>query len=457
MAQEKRHRGGCGSDRVKLDLTHKAHKLHNRTRRAELNALEFAVGLLKFKPEPYQAHFLLDPSEKLLFVGGRKVAKTTLGGIRVIHYAAFHPDKNVNIYAPSERQSREFFDTTRNLMAQAGVMHRLCSKVTETMIDFNNGTKVRLFPASYEGVTVRGPRADMIVFDEAAFIARNFYVAVEPSLAVGDNLRLMLTTPAGKGGRVWEAWNDPAWSKHHATTSENPYVDAAFLDEQRRILTDWQFRQEFMGEFVEEADVWLSMDLIASRYFDGAPLTGPQAGKDYFLGVDVARYGTDETAYVIVSQDRSGLYEVVSYETTNKKPITDLVARTVALNRTWDFKRILVDESGLGAGAVDYLKADLSNVQGFRFTSQDRENLYTRLKMLLEKDQLHIPNDKKLTLQLNSYTYEYSTSNALRIKKTETGHDDIADALALAVYTGDSGSVDILSIPEWSNFMEGLR
>ena len=60
--------------------------------------------------------------------------------------------------------------------------------------------------------------------------------------------------------------------------------------------------------------------------------------------------------------------------------------------------------------------------------------MYTNLKTLMEKGSLILIDDEKLVSQLNSYTYEFTDSGQLKIIKSETSHDDVPDALALAVY-----------------------
>jgi len=203
-------------------------------------------------------------------------------------------------------------------------------------------------------------------------------------------------------------------------------------------MTEIQFRQEFLGEFVEEADVFYSYELV-KKVAVGDWKEKPEEDRErfkYYLGVDLARMGNDESAYVIVEYDEKedGL-RMANYQTTSKKPLTDAIGRIKALDNFWRFERIIIDETGLGGGVCDALKEEIGfKVRGFTFSSKEREELYTNLKYLMEKGKLTILNDIKLRNQLTSLTYEYTSSGRLKIKKPERGNDDLVDALALAVW-----------------------
>ena len=49
----------------------------------------------------------------------------------------------------------------------------------------------------------------------------------------------------------------------------NPLVDREKIEEERMFLTEWQFKQEYLGEFIEQTDVVLPMQLIQGCVDEG--------------------------------------------------------------------------------------------------------------------------------------------------------------------------------------------
>ena len=62
-----------------------------------------------------------------------------------------------------------------------------------------------------------------------------------------------------------------------------------------------EYQQMYEGEFVESVDAYFERELIMSCISEIEELNQPDKGKlvNYYLGVDCARYGLDETVYTI--------------------------------------------------------------------------------------------------------------------------------------------------------------
>ncbi|MFW5889684.1 MAG: hypothetical protein ACOCZ5_03210 [bacterium] len=162
----------------------------------------------------------------------------------------------------------------------------------------------------------------------------------------------------------------------------------------------------------------------------------------YVAGVDIARLGEDSTAIIIIEQPYGddNLY-VVWIEEQRKKELTDTVGRIMYLHEKFNFKKIYIDCTGLGAGPVDFLsqgnRIGRGIVEGIRFASVGDNNkidMYSNLNMLLKTKRLKIPNHKKLIFELQDLRYEISDSGRIKIHHPEgvKSHDDFPDSLALA-------------------------
>jgi phage FluMu gp28-like protein len=163
----------------------------------------------------------------------------------------------------------------------------------------------------------------------------------------------------------------------------------------------------------------------------------------YVLGVDFARFGRDQTALVIVEQPFSNENIFVSYiETMQNKPLNEVIGRILYLYSIIDFRKVICDVTGLGAGPVDVLKEKLGGiVEGVTFTAATKADMFYNLKLLLQQKKLCLPdhrqmndkNVKQLFYQFLTIKQEFRSTNAIPLFSHENNtHDDLICSLALA-------------------------
>ena len=93
-------------------------------------------------------------------------------------------------------------------------------------------------------------------------VADALYCAARPMLAVSRGQLVALSTPFGKRGWFYEAWQDGDWQRVQIRASECPRITAEFLTEERAALGDRWFRQEYDCSFEETIDAVFSADDI---------------------------------------------------------------------------------------------------------------------------------------------------------------------------------------------------
>ena len=121
-----------------------------------------------------------------------------------------------------------------------------------------------------------------------------------------------------------------------------------------------EYALEYLGEFTEEFNQFFPTKLIKERMtfvsWDWAVDRVP--GARYYLGLDLARYGGDEVAYVVV-EESGNVLKAVKTLTRERVSTTDTVGEAVVLDEKWRFNRIFVDSGGLGGPVLDFLQARL--------------------------------------------------------------------------------------------------
>ena len=135
-------------------------------------------------------------------------------------------------------------------------------------LELTNGSRVVSLPGKEE--TVRGfSGAKLLVIDEASRVADSLYYSVRPMLAVSGGKLICLTTPFGKRGFFHQEWTEgQGWEKVKITADQCPRISKEFLEEERRTLGDWWFKQEYNCEFVDTVDSVFSHDLVMSALTD---------------------------------------------------------------------------------------------------------------------------------------------------------------------------------------------
>jgi len=219
-------------------------------------------------------------------------------------------------------------------------------------------------------------------------------------------------------------------------SSENPLVEDEFIEEQRKNLTNTQFRQEILGQFVEASNSFFTREELMNC---SSPSSVSREGDFTFLGVDLAAGGTDSSVYISVDNEGN----VFDIEHTTGKPMTDAMGRIRDLDTFHNYSKIVIDSTSLGPGVVDQVSEDLGNkVEGFKFTNDRKQNLYNRLKTELQNGNLtftYVPgkNDRpanKMVNQCLDLEKSFTSTQKMRIEHPPGGHDDFSDALALAVW-----------------------
>lgn len=201
-------------------------------------------------PDPWQAELLSGRPQRALLLCCRQAGKSTVTAVAALHEALYRPGALILLLSPSQRQSAELLAKARGLLG--AVSPRPVIEAESVLsLTFGNGSRIVSLPGKQD--TVRGYSAvDLLVIDEAAWVADDLYRAVRPMLAVSGGRLLGLSTPFGRRGWFYTEWTgDADWARYSITADRCPRISPEFLAEERQALGEWQFRQEYGCEFVD--------------------------------------------------------------------------------------------------------------------------------------------------------------------------------------------------------------
>ena len=229
--------------------------------RLALDPVAFAHSL-GFVPDDWQEKVLRWYGGRLVLNCARQSGKSTIAALLAVHRAIFFPDSLIPLFSPSLRQSKELFRKVTDWFGLLPVRPEMLedNKLSCTLA---NGSRIVSLPSSE--ATIRGfSGAALIIEDEASRVHDDIYKAVRPMLAVSGGRLILMSTPFGKRGHFWHEWSEGGdqWERIEIPATENPRISSEFLDEERKSLGDWWYRQEYLCEFVEAVDQVFNYELV---------------------------------------------------------------------------------------------------------------------------------------------------------------------------------------------------
>ncbi len=391
---------------------------------------------------------------------GRQVGKSTIISIKAGEYAVKHQKKFVLVIAAVERQAQLLFEKVYNYLYKyhASLIKKGKDRPTKHRIHLKNGSKIYCLPTGLSGYGIRGYTVDLLIADEAAFIPEAVWIAVTPMLASTKGAIWLLSTPHGKRGYFYRCFKDDNFKKFHISSQDCTRIDKKFLISEKQRMTKVQYAQEYLGEFVDKLMQFFPTELINKVMLPPAHFLSPyQSQKDrgeYYLGVDVARMGGDETVLYSLVKRKSKILQEVDLKITKFTRLTDTVRLILHKDQNYHYKKIYIDDGGLGVGVFDPLLEHeqtrrkvvaINNAK--RSLDRDdkskkkllKEDLYNNLKNLMENGLIELKQDEETFLSLSSVQYEYEDGRL----KIFGDYSHITEALVRAAWAYKDKSLNI--------------
>jgi hypothetical protein len=326
---------------------------------------------------------------------------------------------------------------------------RLKAEMSKQRLTFKNGWELITLTA-YAGENENDPApnlmgwgGDIIVVDDACLIRQTVYTT-RISRMLGDDAEnsklILIVNPFNKLNFAWDSWRNPLFKKIHIGWRQalaERRTTQAYLDEQKSILSDYEWTVLYESDFADESeDTLIRYDWIQRattkqvQFIDKAQTV---------WGLDVGEQGADKTILTRALTD--GLsYDVKEQIWVNEHEtiptanhVSTIVSKHEALN---------VDSIGVGAGVYSQLSTLGHNVESIRVSekaSEDPERYlnkksqrWWRIRTLFEQDQIHIPNDPTLISQLSQMRYKFSNGR-IQIIDPQGKSPDYADSLMLTI------------------------
>ena len=385
---------------------------------------------------------VLKHNGNLVLCTGRQVGKTTIMARKAVDYMINNAGSKIIIVSLTEDQAKliivMMLDYTekknRKLIARGK------NKPTQNKLNLTNKSSAIARPVGTTGDAVRGFTGDILIIDEASRMPELVWTASRPTLLTTGGQIWMCSTPHGKQGYFWEAFQNKhdKFKVFHISSeeviqerpitqgwTESKRVEAIrFLKEERKDMSELQYGQEYLGLFLDELRQYFPDELI-DKVCCMKRRESILRDRDYSLGVDIARLGDDESSFEIIDKISDKSLVQVENIVTRKTRTTQTEDRILQLNRQYNtIKHIYIDagSGSLGVGIFDHLldnsetkrkvvainnRSRPLDREGKKKMKLLKEDLYDNLLSLMERGYIKLLDDEDLRLSLKSVQYEF--------------------------------------------------
>ena len=416
--------------------------------------VEFVKEIIGADPDIDQAEILqaLSDFPKIGWRSGHGVGKTTTASWAAIWFLFTRQYSKVITTASVWRQVEKM------LWSEIAKWVRRCESKLKTRVKYEIlKTVIDIGPdwfatgeSSDKPEKMEGFHAEHILYivDEGKAVPKTTYEAIEGALTTKEAKELVISTPGEKAGYFYEIFSKkiPGFKTFHTSGEDSPRVSKDWIEEKK---LQWGenspiYQAKVKGDFPDiSEDILIHLGLIEIALVKEIDVLEPLE-----LGIDVARFGSDKTVFIIRQGGR-----VLKIIKTVKEDTMQTVGRAAVLIREWNFDLVKVDVIGIGAGVFDKLHEDFGDIivevnvaaksdDSEKFANLRAEIFWGLRQRFLDGDiSLIDVNDDELIGELSNIKYKYNSRGQLLIeskedmKKRGLPSPNCADSLALCFYS----------------------
>jgi hypothetical protein len=281
----------------------------------------------------------------------------------------------------------------------------------------------------------------LVLYDEASSIPDEIWDVSEGAMTTPGALWFAFGNPTRTTGRFRECFGRfrHRWRTFQVDARESRLASA---EQVRRWVADYGEDSDFVrirvrGEFPRSS----SVQFIATELTDAARSRVPVAYGATVMGVDVARFGSDETVFLVRRGD--AIEHIERHRGLDTMQVAGRVAEAIVQRRP---AAVFIDGVGVGGGVVDRLRhlgfavADINaggRAADDRRYANRRAEMWGRVRDWLQSGGCLPPDDAALADELTGPEYGFDAGNRIVLERKEDmrrrglASPDAGDALAL--------------------------
>ncbi|MBI4605859.1 MAG: hypothetical protein HY721_28165 [Planctomycetes bacterium] len=337
---------------------------------------------------------------------------------------------------------RALFDYVESYFTEVPILAGMVESRTQDVLTLENRVAVACYPCRPEAV--RGLRARVVVLDELAFFRsgdyrpqdREMLRAVRPTLATTGGRLIVLSSPYGQAGALWDlhrrhygqdAASTLVWQA--SAPSMNPTLPRDYLERMREEDPE-AYRSEVLGEFRSGVATFFEPEALDAVVVRGRRELEPADGVRYSAFVDPS--GGSRDAFTLAVAHRDGERVVVDCVRAWRPPFnpSGVVAEAAKVLKSYGVSRVVGDRY---AGEWPREQFRSHGVQ-YELSALDRSGLYLELLPLVNAGRVELPDVPDVLRELRGLERRRGSSGRDRVDHVPGAHDDLANAVAGAAH-----------------------
>jgi len=386
----------------------------------------------------------------------------------------------VPLVAQDARAAKIAFGYIREYLTHSPILASLVEEPLASEIILINGLTISCFPCTLR--SLRGWSIPVGVMDELAFYRlegqADSDVEIQASIRRGmlnfPSTRLVkISTPYMKSGVLYDDFkkafgqdNPDLLVWRASSLLMNPSLKAERVERERRVDPD-RFAREYLGEFAEDLEAFLPSAWVDAAIVPGRHELPPRDGERYVAAVDPSGGGADAFTLAIVHAEGQGAERRIVQDLMRGwtkprsgqmdleaivKEIAEIAKRYRLFTVTGDkYAGQWVREAFKRAG-VTYDEATLRKSLSVEAVPLDKSTAYLEIEPLFAQGHIEILDHPTLIRELKNLERRPRAGGKTLVDHPHGGHDDHANALALAAAKARQGRI----VPRAGAVIEGV-
>lgn len=390
--------------------------------------------------DDWQKEIIEDESQYILLCKGRQIGGTTTFAKKAAKRLVRDKGLKILVGSITEDQAKLVIVMVRDFLERDN-KKMICTgqkKPTQERIQLTNGAEIRSRPVGSMGDAFRGFTGGVAWFNEMSKWPELAFASIMPSLLTTGGDIWADSTPFGKKGYFYKSFEnkEKRWKVYYKSSEDaihnRPITEhwteaqreksIKFLEDQKRELSTLQYGQEYLGLFLEDLQQFFDDALIEKT----CVLKRERAkGFKTYLGCDLALMGGDQTTWEIIEKigQSSDDYRLEQRENITQIKMTtpQVVSRIIDIAKIWDVRKVGIDcgAGTIGVAVMHFLllseikrKVVALNNRDVSLDSEDetqrlfKEDMYFKLRALMESNVIKLLDDEELKLSLKSIQME---------------------------------------------------
>lgn len=253
-------------------------------------------------PHREQRRFISSQAKRKVIRAGRRGGKTT--GAAILAVKAFLAGRRILYAAPTEEQVGKFWRECKRAL-QEPIHHKVFYKnETKHLIELAGTEQCIRAKTAWNEDTLRGDYADLLILDEYQLMDPDAWELVGAPMLLDNNgdAVFIYTKKRGLKGRhagelfkKAEESSNGRWAAFNFSSHANPHLSKVALEEITQDMTRLAYREEVLGEEVEDDPdaLWKREDILRE--------TKPPEMERLVVAVDPSTTATGDEAGIIVA------------------------------------------------------------------------------------------------------------------------------------------------------------